>query len=255
MRRQADAVLGTIRQIMKWYQARNEFYTSVIVPGMKQDQRKAKDRKRKRILNDDEICNLWKACDQLPSPQFGAIVKLALLTAQRRDKIATMNWSDLDTDVWTIPVVASEKGHVGRVRLPPLASTIINAQPRVMGNPHVFTGSLQGRRNAKSKPSSPPTFKSWSQRKEELDKLLPKDMPNWVLHDLRRTARSLMSRAGVRSDLSERVMGHAIPGVEGVYDRYQYFDEKADALARLAGLIEQIINPAPANVTILKPRR
>jgi hypothetical protein len=52
--------------------------------------------------------------------------------------------------------------------------------------------------------------------------LLPKHMKRWVLHDLRRTARSLMSRAGVQRDISERVMGHAIVGVEGVYDQYPY---------------------------------
>ena len=57
-------------------------------------------------------------------------------------------------------------------------------------------------------------------------------MPQWQLHDLRRTARSLMSRAGVRPDIAERVLGHAISGVEGVYDRHPYRDEKADALRR-----------------------
>ena len=68
-------------------------------------------------------------------------------------------------------------------------------------------------------------------------------MPPWVLHDCRRTARSLMSRAGVRSDIAESVFGHAIQGVEGTYDRYTYTDEKADALARLAVLISTIVNP------------
>jgi integrase len=108
-------VLGTIRQVIKWYQVRNEFYTSVIVPGMKQDQRKAEDRKRDRILSDDEIRKVWSACDQLPSPQFGAIVKLALLTAQRRDKIASMIWDDLHGDVWAMPVSTREKGHAGEL--------------------------------------------------------------------------------------------------------------------------------------------
>ena len=51
--------------------------------------------------------------------------------------------------------------------------------------------------------------------------MLP-EVPPWRLHDLRRTARSLMSRAGVRPDIAERVLGHAIVGVEGVYDRHSY---------------------------------
>jgi integrase len=79
-------------------------------------------------------------------------------------------------------------------------------------------------------------------------------MAPWVIHDLRRTARSLMARAGVRPDLAERVMGHAIADVEGVYDRHGYTDEKTKALASLAGLIEQIINPTPANVVPIKRR-
>jgi hypothetical protein len=73
------------------------------------------------------------------------------------------------------------------------------------------------------------------------------------LHDLRRTARSLMSRAGVPSEHAERVLGHIIPGVEGTYNRHAYSDEKAVALARLAALIETIINPpADSNVVVLR---
>ena len=65
----------------------------------------------------------------------------------------------------------------------------------------------------------------------------------WTIHDLRQTARSLLSRAGVSSEIAERVLGHAIPGIEGVYNRHAYTKEKAEALAKLAAVIEQIINP------------
>ena len=63
-----------------------------------------------------------------------------------------------------------------------------------------------------------------------------------------------MSRAGVQSHIAERVMGHAIAGVEGVYDRYEYRDEKADALKRLEQQITNIVTPPPPNVVKL-PRR
>jgi integrase len=66
-------------------------------------------------------------------------------------------------------------------------------------------------------------------------------MSHWVFHDLRRTARTIMSRAGVAGEIGERVLGHAIPGVRGVYDRYEYLDEKRDALERLASLVSEII--------------
>jgi integrase len=63
----------------------------------------------------------------------------------------------------------------------------------------------------------------------------------WVVHDLRRTAKSLMAKCKVPRDIIERVLGHAISGVEGVYDQYDYFEEKADALERLNGMIAEIV--------------
>jgi hypothetical protein len=69
-------------------------------------------------------------------------------------------------------------------------------------------------------------------------------MPPWTIsRDVRRTAKTLMARAGVRPDVSERVLAHVIPGVEGVYDRYEYLTEKRDPLDRLASLIDRIVNP------------
>jgi integrase len=66
----------------------------------------------------------------------------------------------------------------------------------------------------------------------------------WRLHDLRRTARSLMSRAGVAPDIAERCLGHVIPGVRGVYDRWEYLGEKRAAFEALAGLVEGITRPS-----------
>jgi hypothetical protein len=79
-------------------------------------------------------------------------------------------------------------------------------------------------------------------------------MPTWWLHDLRRTAKTLMQRAGVRPDISERVLAHVIPGVEGIYDRYEYLTEKRDALERLAALVARIVKPA-GNIVALSNRQ
>jgi integrase len=81
-----------------------------------------------------------------------------------------------------------------------------------------------------------------------------KPLPNWTLHDLRRTARSLMSRAGVPSDHAERCLGHVIGGVRGTYDRHAYYEEKKRAFEALASLVERIVNPA-ANVVALAEGR
>ena len=64
-----------------------------------------------------------------------------------------------------------------------------------------------------------------------------------------------MARAGVRPDIAERVMGHTIPGVQGVYDRHNYRDEKADALMRLSALIDAIVNPRDNVLTMAKRKR
>jgi integrase len=219
---QADAVLAIIRGVMTWHQSRDENYTSPIVKGMRRNKNgKARD----RILNDDEIRAVWTAAEGT----FGALLKTALMTAQRREKVATMRWDDIDDDGWTIQTDEREKGTAGSLKLPKPACDIIHSQPRIAGNPFVFAGRGGGHLN------------SFSQRKAELDGALPA-MPPWTIHDLRRTARSLMSRAGVRPDIAERVLGHAIPGIEGVYDRHRYDDEKADALKRLAALIERIVD-------------
>jgi integrase len=65
----------------------------------------------------------------------------------------------------------------------------------------------------------------------------------WVIHDLRRTARSLMSRAGVQPRHAEMALGHVVAGVEGVYDRHRYLDEKRLAFEALAQQIGRILNP------------
>jgi integrase len=80
-------------------------------------------------------------------------------------------------------------------------------------------------------------------------------MRGWVLHDLRRTARSLMSRAGVPREHAERVLGHVIGGIEQVYDRHQYKTEKGAALAKLAALIDSIVHPRSADVLPMKGKK
>jgi len=237
--RQADMVLAIISKMCNWFATRNHDYSSPIVRGMR---RSKTNGGRDRILDDDELRAVWNACADMGG--FGSIVKVLLLTGQRRDKVGTMKWDDLKDGKWIIPSEDREKGNAGTLPLPQQVLDIIKAQPRISRNPYVFAaGTGNG------------AFNSFSQRKGELDAMLPKAMPEWRLHDLRRTARSLMSKAGVLPDLAERVLGHAIMGVRGVYDRRSYETEKGEALLRLAGMVERIVNPPPANVVALRGRR
>jgi integrase len=245
----ADRVLAVIRKACNWHAARNEDYVSPVVKGM--GRAKPKERQRARILSDDEIRAVWAACGQAGT--FGAFVRVSLLTGQRRAKVAAMKRADIDGDgVWTIPTEAREKNNPGSLKLPPLARAIIADQPEVDGNPHVFIGRGKKHLNA------------FSQRRDELDKAVAaaakkagtKPPAPWVLHDLRRTARSLMSRAGVRSEIAERVLGHVQQGIIAVYDRHGYDDEKAEALKKLADLIALILKgPAAAKDNVVAIRR
>ncbi|WP_159792783.1 tyrosine-type recombinase/integrase [Croceibacterium salegens] len=232
---QADRVLATLAKLFNWYRQYDEHYVSPVIPEMKRSG-SHRDRARTRILNDDEIRSVWAACDKVGT--FGAFVKVALLTGQRRAKVAAMRWADIEDGVWTIPAEAREKVNAGALRLPKLALDIINAQPRAKENPFVFAG--RGKK----------AFHSFSDGKEDLHAVAP--IPPWVIHDLRRTAKSLMARAGVRPDISERALGHVIPGVEGTYDRHAYFEEKAAALEALAALVERVLKGEGDNVIPFK---
>jgi integrase len=236
--RQADYVLAIVRQIMGWYATRHDSYVPAIVKGMRRTN--PKERARSRILDDNEIRAVWKVAEANGS--FGALIRLLLLTAQRREKVVSMRWRDLSADgVWTIPAEAREKGTGGELVLPPIAIAIIRAQPHLGENPFVLAGRGDGHING------------YSKAKRLFDAKLPDIGEGWALHDLRRTARSLMARAGVRPDIAERVLGHVQPGVAGVYDRHSYRDEKADALLQLATLIDGIVHPR-ANVLPLQKR-
>jgi integrase len=231
----ADFALATIRMICNFHATRSDDYVSPAVKGMRRTDPKA--HARARILNDEELSLIWKAAES--NGTFGAFIQLALLTAQRREKVAAIRWEDVSPDgEWTIPSIDREKSTAGSLQLPQAAMEIINAQPRFKSNPYIFAGNGTG------------YLQPGSKQKARFDAKLPA-MPNWTVHDLRRTARSLMSRAGVRPDVAERVLGHAIQGVEGVYDRHSYRDEKKHALAALAGLIDTIVNPTP-NVVAMR---
>ncbi len=232
--RQADTVLTVLRSIMNFHATRVDDYVPPIIRGMGRDDPQAK--KRARILNDDEIRHLWAAADT--SGPFGAFIKLALLTGQRRQKIVSMRWEDVTIDgTWNIPTEDREKGNGGALVLPEVAIDIIREQKRIDGNPYVFTG-----RGAAHIRGHGPRKRAI----EEQAKIAP-----WVVHDLRRTSRSLMARAGVPRDIAEKIMGHILRGVEGTYDRHRYREEKAAALAKLAGLIALILDPASDNVVPL----
>jgi integrase len=251
---QADRVRAYLRKALSWYAERDDEFNLNAAFVRVGPRANPKDRARTRVLSDDEIRVVWPVLGEAGT--FGALLKTLLLTAQRRDEVATMSWKEISTDgIWTIPAERYKTKRPNFVPLPKHALAIIEAQPRIEGCDYVFPSLVKT------------PFTGFGKSKARLDKSVLSDMqkrtdkgakveppPNWTLHDLRRTAKTLMARAGVRPDISERVLGHVIAGVEGTYDRHSYAEEKRDALEKLAAMIERILNPLPSNVETLGER-
>jgi integrase len=229
---QADTVLAIIRRVMNFHAIRDDNFRSPIVRGMQR--RKASENTRSRVLDDDELRAVWRAADSIQGP-FGCFLRFVLLTAARRNEAAHMRWQEIVGTDWTLP---SSRNKVKTELTRPLSAAalaVLARVPRIAGSEFVF--SADGRR-----------LGGMSRRKAEIDKA--SGVSGWTVHDLRRTARSLMARAGVSSEHAERCLGHTIRGVEGVYDRHSYANEMRSAYERLAVLIDQIVDPK-ANVVAM----
>lgn len=242
--RMADLVLAYVRKAFNWYEVNghDDDFRSPVVRGMART--KPKERKRKRVLADDEIRDLWISLDAGTEPTcFAPYVKSLLLCATRRNESARMHSTEVEGDLWTIPGerYKNKLDHV--VPLTASALTLIGEKPAAVKKNAWFIFSTSDGKKA---------FSGFSKAKRQLDKNIAtlrdhdgrEPMPNWTLHDLRRTARSLMSRAKVPTDHAERALGHVMGGVRETYDRYEYLDEKRAAFEALAALIDRILHPA-----------
>ncbi len=251
----ADRTRAYLRKALSWYAERDDQFNLTAVFVRVEPRANPKERARTRVLSDEEIRAIWPALGQ--SGTFGAFVKMLLLSAQRRDEVAHMSHKEIGVDgIWTIPAERYKTKRPNHVPLSKAALGVIEAQPKIDDSDYIFASragtpfSGFGKSKAKLDKAVLAAMKTWAKKGAKVEPL-----PNWTLHDLRRTAKTLMVRAGVRPDISERVLGHVIAGVEGTYDRHSYADEKRDALEKLAAMIERILNPLPSNIETLDERR
>jgi integrase len=226
--RTADHVLSAVRCVLTFHAKRDDDYIVPLVKGM--NRTNASDRERTRILTDDEIRRIWSTDNRF--------AKFLLLTAARRGEAAQMQWCELDGNNWALPA-SRNKVKIDLVR--PLSKAALSALgPR--GDDDDFVFSVTPGKG----------LRGFSRIKKRLDRA--SGVKDWCWHDLRRTSRTLLSRAGVNPDHAERCLGHIIGGVRGVYDRWQFRDEKAHAFEALAHQINLIVNPPKGNVRQLKRR-
>ena len=203
--------------------------------------RPAEERSRDRVFDDNELRKVWLAAGELGHPHAG-IVRLLILTGQRRNEIADLRWSEVDLEerAFHLPASRTKNGRPHDVPLSASALAIVAGLPRLVDAEHVFT--------VKRKPVT-----GFSRMKDRLD--ASSGVTDWTLHDLRRTVASGLQRLGVRLEVTEAVLNHrsgSMAGIVGIYQRHDYAAEKRDALARWADHVDAVISGRKANVVALR---
>ena len=232
----ANRTLAAIRKMFNWALQRGILETSPVVrmelPGA--------EKRRERILSEDEIKELWPLLCKTGYP-FGDFLQMALVTGQRRDEVASMQWKhiDLREKLWMIPSEGTKAGRTHLVPLSDFALELLNKVPRI--GEYVFT----------TKGDRP--ISGYSKSKARLDDLIAAErvkraaendqevisFPAWTIHDLRRTMATNLGKLGVSRFIVERILNHADRSVTGIYDRHEYNLEKKAALDLWAGALSK----------------
>jgi integrase len=169
----------------------------------------------------------------LPSGgEYSAIVRLLILTGQRRSEVANLSLAEIDfaAKIWTLPASRAKNNRQNSIPLSDAALAILESLPR-NGGAAIFEPQ------------------SFSKAKKQLDELLPPDMPGWVLHDLRRTAATNLARLGTALPVVERILNHiggSFAGVAGIYMKFEFSDEKARGLGEIGRILRAVDRFAPS---------
>lgn len=172
------------------------------------------------------IGQLWAA---LSTDPLADIIRLLLLTGQRRNEIGALQWSEVDLarKMIVLPPERTKNGRKHELPLSRQALAIIERQPRRNSSAFLFS-NMKG-------------FRNWDAAKARLDQRL--SIAAYTLHDLRRTAATGMAEIGVQPHIIEAVLNHVSghkAGVAGIYNRAKYADEMRSTLQRWADHVDQI---------------
>jgi integrase len=189
----------------------------------------AQNKSRDKVLTDAELAAIWRAAEAMGGP-FGAVIRMLMLCAQRRNEVSEMEWGELDLPraTWTLPGGRAKNKHSHEVQLAPEVCRILESMPRI-GDRFVFT--LDGVRGVAMS----------TRAKRNLDSL--SGVRDWRLHDLRRSCASGMARLNTPPHVIDRILNHvrgAMSGIAKIYNRFDYNDERREALARWAKHVASI---------------
>jgi integrase len=181
---------------------------------------KASTQSRDRVLSEEEIATIWR---NLGTDAFSDIVRLLILTGQRRQEIGGLRWAEIAGDSIILPPARTKNSRTHELPLPSQALAIIRGQPR--SGEYVFGN-----------------FTYWSYPKGVLDQRC--GLPHWTLHDLRRTVATMMhDRLDVLPHIVESILNHQSghkAGVAGVYNRAKYLEPMRAALTRWASYLGEV---------------
>lgn len=194
---------------------------------------------RTRVLDERELAAVWGAASETEYP-FGPIVRLLILTAQRRHEVTEMRWSEINFDkaLWSIPPTRTKNGRAQIVPLTPAAINLLSSLPHI-GDGYVFPAL--GRRET--------AFSGFSKSKGRLEDL--SGVAGWSLHDLRRTAATGMASLGVAPHVIERILNHvsgSFGGVAGIYNRFGYLPEMRASLEQWSERVRKIADASEPKV-------
>ncbi len=194
------------------------------------------EKARARVLTDGELAVVWQAAGRIGWP-FGPIVRLLIMTGQRRDEVAGMRWEEIDRTrlLWTLPAERSKNRREHSVPLSDSALGIIAALPRFESG-FLFSAG-------KTAPSG------FSKAKPRLDKAVADvldggALPHWVLHDIRRGVATGLGNLGVDLIVIERCLNHvsgSFGGIVGVYQKQKYESEMRAALDLWAQHVSSLV--------------
>jgi integrase len=208
---------------------------------------------RDRVLSDDELRWLWKAAAAEPYP-YGQFIQLLMLTGQRRNEVAGLPHSEIKGDVWELPAQRSKNKHAHKIPLSPAAAAVIASTPRNLCG-WVFTSTHKG------------PVSGFSIMKKRIEERMAEiagrgvQIPQWGLHDIRRSVATGMASIGILPAVIEKVLNHTggqFSGVAGIYNRHDYLPEKREALERWADHLMKIVDgeaqqkPETSNVIAIK---
>lgn len=209
-----------------------------------------------RTLDDNELRWLWKACDRV-NPIFGGVIRTLILTGQRRDEVAAMPRAELNLAArrWTLAAVRSKNGKAHEIYLSDEAAAVLAAVPQI-GDDSPFVFSTDGARPLSGYSKFKTLLDAAMAKVAEEETGAPVAIPNWRLHDLRRSFASGCARLGVSLQVVERMLNHSsgtLGGLVAVYNKHSYGAEQADAWQRWGAHVAAVVKGDLANVVPLVP--